>query len=177
MIYESHPWKAELLKDAEIIQRWAAKTEVSVRRETLLEKKVFISAYAMRKLMEAKKLTTRVDSFSLKVTTYPRTQSKISRLNDHRLDEHFNFDSGRKTTIGVRQLLNEIIHSRLFSFFEDETGRLEAFFVCSDQNIDKKGLVVAFPNYAKLMTTVGKDHVALWHYWVGADGEWNDRRE
>ncbi len=52
MIYESYPWKRDLLRDADIIERWAAKKTDSEYRSMLLEKKVFLSAFVIRKLIE-----------------------------------------------------------------------------------------------------------------------------
>ena len=58
MIWESGPWKDRLLSDADLLERWAAKQSVTERRSYLLEQKIFISAYAIRKLFESEKVSS-----------------------------------------------------------------------------------------------------------------------
>ena len=70
MIRESGPWKAELLRDADLIERWAKKTVESERRSTLLERKVFVSAYAIRRLNEAVRISSRFRQVTLPVIRY-----------------------------------------------------------------------------------------------------------
>lgn len=41
MIHESAPWKSHLLRDAALIERWAAKPGHSERRSFIIERKVF----------------------------------------------------------------------------------------------------------------------------------------
>jgi hypothetical protein len=45
MIRESWPWRDRLAKDADLIDRWTAKTADSERRSFLIEQKVFFAAY------------------------------------------------------------------------------------------------------------------------------------
>ncbi|MCJ8518522.1 hypothetical protein ABID21_001154 [Pseudorhizobium tarimense] len=65
MIADSAPWKDELLKDADLIERWAAKARPSERGSILIERKVFVSAFAMRKLIECEKVSSDVEGRSL----------------------------------------------------------------------------------------------------------------
>ena len=48
LIHEGGPWKERLAKDADVIERWSAKTGVMERRSFLVEQIVFLAAYAMR---------------------------------------------------------------------------------------------------------------------------------
>lgn len=43
MIWESFYWKSDLIKDADILKRWAVK-KTSIKQEVLFEKKIMISA-------------------------------------------------------------------------------------------------------------------------------------
>ena len=56
MIWESYPWKNQLIADAAIIKRWASKTQHTQRRSMLIERKVFLAAYIIRKLDDDYKL-------------------------------------------------------------------------------------------------------------------------
>jgi hypothetical protein len=79
VINESWPWKRRLAKDADIIERWAAKPKITDRRSFLLEEKIFLAAYAMRKLVEANKLSSSFEGSSINCRIFPRSQTR-SRL-------------------------------------------------------------------------------------------------
>jgi hypothetical protein len=57
MIYDSMPWKKGLLRDAAIIERWANKKPTE-RQSIIIEKKIFITSYVVRKLIEGHKVAT-----------------------------------------------------------------------------------------------------------------------
>ncbi len=92
MIWESYPWKEVLLKDADIIERWCQR-HLTQRGMALIERKIFVSAYAIRKLFEAEKLTTNLDGQSLRCSRIERTKSHITgaRHDAYNLDEHYDF--------------------------------------------------------------------------------------
>lgn len=56
VIWESGPWKEALLKDADLLDRWASRRDRAVQRDVIFEKKIFLAAYSMRRLIEAEKL-------------------------------------------------------------------------------------------------------------------------
>ncbi|MBR0914064.1 hypothetical protein [Bradyrhizobium japonicum] len=60
MIFESHPWKQQLLRDAGSLKR-ISKTPLNKGNEsfllTRLERLIFLGAYSMRKLDESGKLS------------------------------------------------------------------------------------------------------------------------
>jgi len=62
MISESAPWKDHLALDANLIERWAAKPRSTARRSYIIEQKVFLTAYAMRKLLEGEKLSNSLEN-------------------------------------------------------------------------------------------------------------------
>jgi hypothetical protein len=70
MIWESGPWKDVLLADAGLLERWAVKTKVTSRRSLLIERKVFLAAYTIRKHWEAQKLSTSFRDLSFRCLTY-----------------------------------------------------------------------------------------------------------
>ena len=87
MIWESCYWKEDLLKS----EKWLLEKVISRRRpsEKLLvefEKCMFITAYQVRKLIEAKKLSNSLVDSSLPITEYGNIK-KVTLMNWHRLDE------------------------------------------------------------------------------------------
>jgi hypothetical protein len=159
MISESYPWKNQLLADAAILRRWASKTRVTQRRSVLIERKVFLAAYTIRKLDDDYKLSTAIHDGSLPCRTYPAKSKSITPLNTHKIDELYDFNCARTETISVRHLMDIIVHSLVF--FEMLRGDLtvEGFLVTSDRR--KTCLWEIKTNaFVKLMHDVGNDHPA-----------------
>jgi hypothetical protein len=76
MIHESGPWKERLAKDAEILDRWSQKANVSERRSALIEQKIFLAAYSMRKLYEAEKLSSSFDTTNVRCEVFKALPGK-----------------------------------------------------------------------------------------------------
>jgi len=122
MIWESEPWKTQLLKDADIIDRWSRKKTPSEYRSILLEKKIFISAYAVRKLMEGEKLSTFLKTEKLPCIKYRGCSDHITRMNNHHIERHYDLEKPMQEHIKAYDLMNLIIHS--YTFVEQLTDDL-----------------------------------------------------
>lgn len=176
MIWESAPWKNDLLRDADIIERWAKKP-TSTKGQILLEKKIFVAAYAMRKLGEGGKLSDSLKTTALKVQSFPRTDSTLTPLNYHRFEKHFDLAAARPESMRVRVLLNEIIHSRIFVFSVDETETTIGFLVCSGRNMNDRLLSVPLPDFISFMRRVGNNYPADGRTWLDKNGKWQSWQE
>jgi hypothetical protein len=157
MIWESYPWKSQLVADAEIIRRWASKTQVTDRRSTLIERKVFLAAYAIRKLYESFKLSTAFRERSLPCLTYPAKSGSITPLNVHKVVELYDFDRPKTEAVSARHLMDIIVHSLVFSEMLGDDLTVEGFLVTSDRRRNclwqiETGLFV------NLMRDVGNDY-------------------
>jgi hypothetical protein len=134
LIHESAPWKDRLLSDADTIERWAAKRSISLRRSTLLEQKIFISAFSIRKLLEGKKLSSKFEDMVIRCEGFAAKTKRITRCDHHRVDENYDFEKPISRNVGVRDLLDLLIHSFTFGEAIDDEGRVDGFFVTSDKN-------------------------------------------
>lgn len=160
MIHESWPWKEQLLADADLIERWAAKKSATMRRSILIEKKLFLSAYAMRKLFEAEKLSSKFDTRNIVVERYELIPGqKLTWRMVH--DFHEVFDLSKSTTrpMSVWTLIDTIIHSKVFmECHQDEDDlRLIGFYVTSDKR-DANLWLVSVEAFTDLMRRVGRDY-------------------
>lgn len=157
MIWESGPWKDLLLSDATLLERWSAKASVTERRSMLIERKVFLAAYTIRKLYEAQKLSTRFRDQSLRCRTYPALSDRITR-HSVRLEELYDFDSPHDRAIAVRDLIDLIIHSFVFSEFLREDMMVEGFLVASDKRRYDRLWLIEMKAFIRLMRQVGGDY-------------------
>ena len=130
MIRESGPWKAELLRDAELIERWAAKTAMTERRSALLERKLFVSAYVIRRLNEAVRISSRFRGVTLPVTRFPPTGTSVDQWNILDFDDHYDLSGGRVERMPIFRFLNLLIHSLVFAEFQND--RRPDHWFCGD---------------------------------------------
>lgn len=159
MIWESWPWKRALIHDVNIIRSWSKKRS-SARQETLLEKKIFISAYSIRKLIEAYKLTDRVKNTKIKCGRIENL-GRVPDLLTTQYEKFFDFSKCKIEHIPLLFLCNQIIHSFIFYF---EAGnkhgeRITAFYVTSDRKKNACIYRVLISDYCKMIDKVGRDFV------------------
>lgn len=154
MIWESSYWKNDLIKDSQILLRWSQKKH-STRQEVLLEKKIFISAYSIRKLVEAEKIGKDFPMWAFVLERHKKTsQKQIDYLNSHRLEEHYDFNYKEKVSVDLSFLTNQIIHSYVFAFSEDENST-NGFYVASDHVKESYLYHVNLERYINLLLWIG----------------------
>jgi hypothetical protein len=157
MIWESGPWKAGLLNDARLLERWASKKNRPTQRGVIFEKKVFLAAYAIRRLFEAEKVCTVLKKKPIPCLRFPRTTTLADFLNWHRLDEHFDLAKPAPSILGVTALVNQIIHSFIFTLEVNEDDCVTRFFVASDRERTKNLFSIALCDFISLMREIGDD--------------------
>jgi hypothetical protein len=179
MIWESGPWKDSLLDDAGLLERWAGKPKVTSRRSLLMERKVFLAAYTIRKLWEARTLSTSFRGRSIRCLTYRAISHRITHSNNPRLDKLYNFESSDdEKTIAVRELIDLIIHSFVFSECLGDDMTVEGFLVTSERQRYDRLWFIEMEAFIGLMREVGRDYPSVaigvfnqntkdWELWQG----------
>jgi hypothetical protein len=172
MIRESYPWKRDLLRDADIIERWAAKKTDSEYRSMLLEKKVFLSAFVIRKLIEDYKITDRITESSILCRVYPSRGTEVNFKSRHDIDKHYDLSSVQRANINIRSFANQIIHNFvfMFEFPEERFSPIPGFVVASDLGKDRQLYGVTLSAYLSAMRSVGNDWVTEFHAARTKDG-------
>lgn len=158
MINESWPWKRRLAKDADIIERWAAKPKITDRRSFLLEEKIFLAAYAMRKLVEANKLSSSFEGSSINCRIFPPISDEITAANHHKIDELYDFSRVSRRTIGARDLLDLVIHSFVFAEALGDDHTVDGFLITSDRRRYNFLWFIHVPEFTHLMRKVASDY-------------------
>jgi len=131
MIHDSAPWKSSLAADAALLERWANKPP-SRRRSFIIERKILLAAYTLRKLGEAFKLSTATLSDPIKVKRYAPLQSGYSAFNNHCFDDYFDLQNPSHLNLKRRRLVDVLIHSLVIIESLDDDDRCESFLVTSD---------------------------------------------
>jgi hypothetical protein len=173
VVHESAPWKAQLGRDAALIERWAAKPSCTERRSFLIEKKVFLAAYAMRKLDDASKLSSALLAGDIEVLRFPSSKPGYDQLNSHRFDEFFAMAEPEVFKLSGRRLLNLLVHSFVFVEVIGENDVCEGFMVTSDYELSKGLVQVEMRAFVELMRDAASDNPSEMRYTRDAKtGRW-----
>ncbi|MFG1423275.1 hypothetical protein [Roseixanthobacter liquoris] len=160
MIFSSIPWKEGLLKDAKKLEKLQIKTESSF---ISFEKMIFVSALAIRKLIESHKLTDRTIKSQILCTRYKiiNPTSVPDILNGHNFNVFYDIKNGSEINLSIKSFVNKIIHSFiLIPEVRDEiSNQLSGFFVNSDFDKSKFLDYFALPEIIRIMRLIGNDEV------------------
>lgn len=156
MIFESAPWRSDLRRDAAVLERWLAKP-VSERRSVIIEKKMFVGAYAMRRLLQSGKLSTSTESKNVSVDRFPsiKDMEKHDRWDIH---QHYDFARGEPATLTIPRLFDLLIHSFVFQEWFDETERETKIVFTSDRTRNQYLWLISSSVFVTLMRFVADDN-------------------
>jgi hypothetical protein len=158
------------LRDAEIIDRWKGRP-FGERRDFLIEKKIFTSAYVMRKLMESLKLSSDLSRYDIPCKTYPCIKRPTVR-DRWEWYEHYDMERASPGSISAPALYNLIIHSLIFTESVTGEGHSVGFLITSDSRRGDALGEVEFRQYIDLIRRVAEDnpsHVSMRYDWSKED--------
>lgn len=156
MIWESSFWKEPLLKSAVYLDKVRLNERTSERTLVRIEKEVLVGFYAIRKLVEAFKITDKTKTLSFNLSWYP-ARRRVDLMNWHRVEKNYFMEQRQSEERDLLFLSNQFIHSYLFLASEDR-GRLSGFFVASDRERHKKCYFVERQQVVQAFRSVGSDY-------------------
>jgi hypothetical protein len=161
MISDSTPWKDELEKVADRLAKRKTRRRWTERTSFLVERDIMVSAYALRKLHEAHKISDSFASRQLKVTRHELT-GKIPDLHGrYSFWEHYDLNSGTDVTVSLATFYNQIIHSWVWALSATEQEELfDGIYVSSDRNRRKSVYFIAVDTLIDVFRSVGVENVA-----------------
>lgn len=177
MIWDSQPWKASLIKDADELSVLRLNYEGDdVEAEIAFEKTVFVAGFAIRKLLEAKKLTQRVENLDVKCHKSRLIDPKKipDHMNWHRPDEFYDHKTERKANVKLWFFVNQLIHSFIFALIVDldKDEQVHGFFVATDKDRGKFLYRYEIGELIRVMKIVGNDEVVPSKMERDEKGDW-----
>jgi hypothetical protein len=157
MIWESGPWKDELLANVRLLKKLEPSRRTA-RREFAIERAVFFSAYIMRKLWEAGKLSSTWKTKRSKCIYHRPKGRFVDRLNWHRIDELFDLNRPEDASLTAIELCNRLIHSFVFLMVDGPRKTIAGFFFTSDQTRRRGLWFIEFAEILALMRETGRDY-------------------
>jgi hypothetical protein len=175
MIWESAPWKEQLLRDAGKLRK-LAQTKLNVddceRELVQLERLVFMTAYSMRKLWESGKLSNNWNAARLPCVRFPLKGRVPDRLDWHYLDRHYDLNSESEVGLRPEEYCDRMIHSFVFSPIIDDNECINSFYFTSDRMRKHALWMVAVDDICGLVRRTGKDYPSSGHYVRDSGGQW-----
>ena len=135
MIWESHFWKEDLTRLAARLRKREKQQHWPERSLAKLEQEVFIGFYALRKLLEARKLSEKEVTRLIPADSFSFTgRQQITLLNwNRKFADAFDFEKPKKLKLPIMFLCNQVIHSYIYKEVFNEEGMLTGIFISSDE--------------------------------------------
>ncbi len=163
MIYESYPWKQDLLRRKRLILKYNCADILSNDSDnkayTVIEKAVFYSAFIIRKLVDCKtKVSDDVDAYKFKLKgVHPKIN--VNLLNRWPDEETHDWEHETNYTKSGAEICNWLIHSFIFFFGYNEDGIIDSFYVSSDYDKNKILYRIELKDWIEYMDFVGRDYI------------------
>lgn len=139
MIFNSVPWKRELSANASRLEL-ASRQEWTEEAAFLVEQDIMIGCYAIRKLLESPgKISDEARGTSWPVSIFPLKDRAPDFWDAYDFFEYYDFEGSTSGSVGLEQLCNQVIHSRIFTTCVDEdSGNMNGILVTSDKGSSKQ---------------------------------------
>lgn len=171
MIFESWFWKRELVEQLAAFTMWGPKQIAEFRKDKWggeshfrLERSIFYSALAMRRLIDSHKITDALRTRSISLPIYrssnqgPHTVRSIVGSVD--ILEHFDFSNPGKEGFLPYKLASEIIHSFTLEFISnDSEDDIASIFVASEKNQFSRAIEIQRDQWVELINAFIEDEV------------------
>jgi len=129
---ESSYWKEFLAETASDLRRVATPKRLTQRRFELVERNIVISFFLLRRLIEMRKVSKRTQNFQLHVFAWPSTGVLPTLINNHRIDELYDFSKEHALTKKTIYICNQVVHSYSTAMAVDETRNFDSLLTVSD---------------------------------------------
>lgn len=196
MILDSYYWRKELscmmnelvscfrflAKHAYRLDRHPIFSRIVERKEYIAERDLLLSAFIVRTLFEAGKLSDEMADHDLSIVSYPATPRNTNKLMPllRRVpdDDLYDYDRPTKLSIPGRRFVNQLIHAAVIPCFDfGDNTRPAAFMVVSDRFARECLYRCELDVWVRFVREVVRDEVNSFHEtWDESKGEWKIER-
>jgi hypothetical protein len=129
-----------------------------------VEQTLMMGFYAIRKLIEAKKICDALVSRQIHVKEFAPTGKMATLLNWHHIDRFYKLESSKKTQIDLMAICHQFVHSYIFILSFDDNRRLDGVFLTSDKKRSSCLYYVEIKSIIDLFEKVGRDYPTEAHF-------------
>lgn len=157
MIFESEPWRDELVRLASRLEKRYTQKRWNERSLYLLEREIFLGAFAARKLIESRKVSDQISKSPVQIARYPAGSEAITFLKQHNFAKLYDLYANEKESLTYRDICNQCIHSSIFAPFIPFGKALVGVFVSSDRSKSKKLYYIPSVRLIEMFRSIGTD--------------------
>ncbi len=162
MVYESYPWKQDLLRRKRLLVSTNTPIKIAKNEDAayiVIEKAIFYTAFIIRKLLDCKmKLSDAADNYCISASKF-QTNVHYDGFHNCINENSHNWDKVSITKIAGRKICNALIHSYVFEIEIDDNGVVVAFYVSSDYDKDKHLYKIFLLDWIDYIEFIGTDDV------------------
>ena len=171
-----------LAKYADRFDRHPVLNRIVERKEYIAERDLLLSAFIVRTLFEAGKLSDEMTDYELSIVSYPATSKNTNKLMPllRRIpgDDLYDYDRPSQLNIPGRWFVNQLIHAAVIPCFDfGDNTRPAAFMVVSDRFAQECLYRCELDVWVKFVREVVHDEVNSVHeVWDESKGKWKIER-
>lgn len=154
MIWQSEYWKNDVRKIADKLENRIYQKKWFDSSNANAEKEIMVSAFMVRKLFESQKIDKVIEKKAISIIKYPSNGKSINLLRRLSPERFFDLEKQLLSTITVKDLYNNIIHSYIFLLYIVD-GEFKYFWVASDYNKFKYMFQVEVKKYINILREIG----------------------
>lgn len=173
MIGDSIPWKEDLLRIAKTLEGRTTQRRWTERTSFLVERDVMNAGYAIRKLIEARKLSDELLQERVTVQRHQLLGRAVDIWNRFEFYEHYDMERPDTVQLTLTEFCNQIIHSWVWmmSATEDPSPRFNGVYVSSDWARKRCVYFIGSGTLIQLFRAVGLDDIVSLEMRRGSDGD------
>lgn len=141
------------------------------RSRAVIEENIFVSAYIIRKLLEAKKLSFELNKLKIKAEKFSNLK-RVDHMNWHKIEELFDLTTPKKNQLRLNYLCNIIIHSFIFMLCYNDNNSVHGFFITSDYTRNDELYLIELKDYIAFLKVIAKDGKWKSRMIRNAEGDW-----
>lgn len=166
MISDSIPWKDELLKIADSLEQRTTQQRWLERTSFLVERDVMVAAYAIRRLLEARKISDELAMIPVTVMRHSLIGKPADVMTRNEFDEHYDMHQPEPVQLTITEFCNQVIHSWVWmlSATEHRPHRFDGIFVSSDWAKKRHIYIFDVETLVRVFRGVGSDDVVSIRY-------------
>ncbi|MGZ9243608.1 MAG: hypothetical protein ACXW6K_24320, partial [Candidatus Binatia bacterium] len=162
MVLESSPWKQELSRRLDSVQKWASKCHTQ-RGYCIIERAIFLSSFIVWKLIENRKVTDKIRNRSIccdALKPLRPLSDRVSRFSGvYDTSKEYDLNHPEPLTLSVFDLSSEAMHSYVFEPEVNNESSLVTFYVNSYRHKDDRVLRVDLVTYLSAARAIVSDEV------------------
>ncbi|WP_344033159.1 hypothetical protein [Paeniglutamicibacter psychrophenolicus] len=118
------------------------------------------SAYAIRRLLEAQKVSSKTYSTTVPVIRHTATDIVPDMWNRHELEHLYDLESSTKTQLSLRKYCNQLIHSYVLQISADEEdGLFDGVFVASEKDCREQVFFIPVKSMIDICIKIGSEDI------------------